>query len=194
MAKKNTMTLDIDFDDESPLLDDSAILFFETDTPGYLFADDLNHIYRLSLARLSDIPLDTPLPLYTYHDILRLLNFYLVDLSLQSDNPTCSAGLQPTWSKAIRQSKILILRGQDSTQVANSILHDFNAPPADPDPLNPELQHHADILLSYQQRLTSVYLYNPSAPSPSPRKAAKERHELETLLTNILDHLDLTAS
>lgn len=144
MAKKNTMTLDIDFDDESPLLDDSAILFFETDTPGYLFADDLNHLYRLSLARLSDIPLDTPLPLYTYHDILRLLNFYLVDLSLQSDN------------QAIRQSKILILRGQDSAQVASSILHDFNAPPADPDPLNPELQHHADILLSYQQRLTSV--------------------------------------
>lgn len=179
--KKHTLTLDIDLEDESPLLDDIAILFFQTDTPNYLFADDLNHLYCLALARIDDIALcDASWPLYTYHDQLRLLKYYLVDFSIpQPNNP-------------IKQSKILIIRGEDAVNEANQIIRDFNEPPAvDIDPHNPVFLHRNDILLSYQQLLTSVTSYNPQSPAPSSRKAAKERQDLDSLLTSLLDHLDL---
>ena len=171
--KKHTLTLDIDLDDENPLLDDIAILFFQTDTPSYLFADDLNHLYRLTLARIDDITIgDSAWPLYTYHDSIGLLDYYLVERPLSS-------------------TKILLIRGENIEAKVNNILHDFNEPLAEASPIHPNLQQRNDILLPYQQTLTSVNLYNPQAPVPTNRKAAKERQELDSLLTTLLDHLDL---
>ena len=171
--KKHTFTLDEDFDDESPLLDNIAILFFRTDTPNYLFADDLNHLYRLALARVDDVALPTaqPLPLYIYHNRLEYLDYYLIDLT-------------PT------QSKVLIIRGEDTDDTVKEILSDFNEPPAEADPHNPDLQLRDNIRLTYQQTLTPVTLYSPLPPNHS-AKAAKERQELDNLLTSILDYLDL---
>ena len=171
--KKHTFTLDDDFEDESPLIDDIAILFFQTDTPSYLFADDLNHLYRLSLARTHDLDLsDTSFPFYSYNDQLHLLNFYLVERPL---SPT----------------KILLIRGKDAMNESERILHDFNEPLPDADPLNPDLMRRNETLLTYQQALTSATRYDPQSPAASSRKAAKERQELDSLLTSLLDILDL---
>ena len=171
--KKHTFILDDDCEDESPLLDDISILFFQTDTPNYLFADDLNHLYRLALARTDDIPiLDTTWPLYTYHDSISHLCYYLIERPLTS-------------------TKILLIRGEGLDDTVSRILRDFNEPPVDTDPLNPDLQRHNEIILSYQQALTSVTQYNSQPFTPLSRKAAKDRQELDNLLTSILDHLDL---
>lgn len=181
--KKHTLTLDDDFASESPLLDDIALLFFRTDTPNYLFADDLNHLYRLALARVDDVTLPhrLPIPLYTFHNSLQYLDYYLVELPEllnQSNN------------SATTQSKILIIRGEDTDNTVKEILRDFNEPPAEATPLNPDLQLRNDILLAYQQALTPVTLYAP-LPLGRSAKAAKERQELDTLLTSIIDYLDL---
>lgn len=179
--KKHTLTLDLDLDDESPLLDNIAILFFHTDTPNYLFADDLNHLYHLALARTDDIPLyNTSWPLFSFHDQLRLFNYYLVEHPLtQSSNQT------------IKQSKILIIRGEDAENESDKILRDFNEPPADTDAIHPDSQRRNETLLSYQQALVSVTRYNTLSPTPLSRKATKERQEIDNLLTDILDYLDL---
>ena len=71
------------------------------------------------------------------------------------------------------------------------ILRDFNEPPVDTNSLNPDLQRHNEIILSYQQALTSVTQSNSQPSTPLSRKAAKDRQELDNLLTTILDHLDL---
>jgi len=171
--KKNTFTLDDDFEEESPLLDDTAILFFQSDIPNYIFADDLNHLYRLNLTRTDDVPVrDASWPFYSYHDHLRLLKYFLVE---RPDTST----------------KILIIRGEDAPSESARILHEFSDSPAESDPLNPDLQHRNGILLSYQQSLTPVTAYDPNPPLGLSRKAAKERQELDTLLTTLLDHLDL---
>jgi hypothetical protein len=171
--KKHTLTLDDDFEDESPLFDDIAILFFQTDTPGYLFADDLNHLYHLSLARANDLTLlENSWSFYSYHDHLHLLDYYLIG--------------RPSFP-----SKILILRGEDAMAECDNILHDFNEPPVVTDPLNADLQYRNEILLTYQQVLTPVTSYDPHPPAGLSRKTAKERQELDNLLTDFLDHLDL---
>ena len=171
--KKNTFNLDIDLEDESPLLEASAYLFFHTTSPSYLLVDDLNHLYRLALARTADIPiLDTAWPLYTYHDSISHLSYYLIERPLTS-------------------TKILLIRGEGLDDTVARILRDFNEPPVDTDPLNPDLQRHNEIILSYQQALTSVTQYNSQPSTPLSRKAAKDRQELDNLLTTILDHLDL---
>lgn len=179
--KKHTLTLDENFDDESPLLDNIAILLFRTDTPNYLFADDLNHLYRISLARIDDIALPgASLPLYIFHDSLSYLDYYLVDLTLaQSGNPT------------IAQSKLLIIRGEATDGIVQKILRDFNEQPTEGDPNNPLLQHRNDTLLSYQQALTSVTRYDPQFPATLSKKAAKERQELDNLLTSLIDYIDI---
>ena len=180
MAKKHTVVLD--FDDEPSSFDDIAILFFRTDTPNYLFADDLNHLYQLALSRIDDLvfpntPQDSPgLPLYTFHNQLEYLDYYLVDLSTL---------------QASTQTKLLIIRGEATDDTVQNILRDFNEPPAAADPHNIELLHRNDILLAYQQALTSVSLYDPQPPVGLSKKAAKERQELDNLLTSILDLIDL---
>ena len=171
--KKHTLTLDIDLEDESPLLDDIAILFFNTDTPNYLFADDLNHLYQLALTRFADLSLNgATWPFFSYHDDLRYLNFYLVESSLTN-------------------TKIFILRGKDAPSRADDILHDFTEPPAEVDPINSEKVRRNEILLSYQQALTTVTRYNPQSPAPLSRKGAKERQNLTGLLTDLLNLIDL---
>jgi hypothetical protein len=183
--KKHTLTLD--WDDENPLLDDIAILLFQTDTPGYLLVDDLNHLYRLAIARSGDLPLlETSWPFYTYYNHLSLLHYYIVEPPLQEPSPS-----NPSPSPLLSSVKILILRGEDASSVADSILSDFSTPPSPADPYNPSEQQRNDILLSYQQLLTSVSLYDPQPPSGLSRKAARERQELDTLLTTLLDYLDL---
>lgn len=181
--KKHTLTLD--WDDQNPLLDDIAILLFQTDTPGYLLVDDLNHLYHLAIARSGDLPLlESSWPFYTYYNNLSLLHYYIVEPPLQESSPSTPSPLHPS-------VKILILRGEDASSVADSILCDFSTPPSPADPFNPSQQQRNDILLSYQQLLTTVSLYDPQPPTGLSRKAAKERQELDTLLTSLLDYLDL---
>lgn len=181
--KKNTFNLDIDLEDESPLLEASAYLFFHTSSPSYLLVDDLNHLYHLSLSRLDDITLPQgQWPFYSFYDHLRLLHYYLVDLSVTPQNAN---------NQTITQSKLLLLRGEDADNVADTILHDFNLPLPSPDPLNPDQLRRNDILLSYQQQLVSVTRYDPQAPAALSRKAAKERLDLDNLLTATLDYIDI---
>ena len=65
--KKQTFKLDIEFDSDP--FEDLAFLFFHSTDPNYAFADDLNHLYGLTLTRVDDMPLlDAAWPVYTYRN------------------------------------------------------------------------------------------------------------------------------
>lgn len=170
-----------DFGDDSENL---AYLFFHTTVPGYVFVDDLNHLYRLSLSRLDDLQLEGQgWPLYTYRDSLQMVDYYLIE------RPTSSAATASHWAPG---HKMMILKGERATDIAKFICEDFSTPPPLPDHNNPTVTEHHEILSSYQQSFTPVNLYDTNAPAPSSKKVLKKRTELENLFTAILDILDLS--
>ena len=194
--KKQVLKLNID-----DLGDDSeglAYLFFHTTTPGYLFVDDLNHLYGLSLSRLDDLQLEgQSWPLYSYHDNLRQLDYYLIE------RPTGAIATATHWAPG---HKMMILKGEGAADTAEHISNDFATPPPRPTCLpgtdgdssyelcgvNPAEVERYNILTSYQQAFTPVNLYDLNAPTSTSKKVLKERTEIENLFTAILDLLDLS--
>ena len=180
--KKQVFKLDIEDMDEGSEL--QAYLFFHTALPGYLFVDDLNHLYGLSLQRLDDLSLQgQQWPLYTYHDSLRQLDYYLIE------RPAGSATTATHWAPG---HKMMILKGEKAVDTAEQLCNDFCTPPPQPDTCNPDAIERYEILTSYQQTLTPVTQYNINAPAPTSKKILKERSEMENLFTTILDILDLS--
>lgn len=180
--KKQVFKLEIDDFDEGGV--PQAYLFFHTATPGYLFADDLNHLYGLSLGRLDDLCLQGQLwPLYTYRDILRQMDYYLIE------RPLGLSSYATHWTPG---HKMMILQGESAFATAKQICDDFNTAPSLPDACNPVETERYEILTSYQQTLTPVTQYDINAQENTSKKVLKERSEMETLFTAILDILDLS--
>ncbi len=180
--KKQVLKLDIDdFGDDS---EDLAYLFFHTACPGYVFVDDLNHLYDLALSRENDLDLnEQSWPLYSYHDNLRQLDYYLIE------RPTVGSGVASHWAPG---HKMMILKGENAVETAEVISNDFGTPPPQPDTCNPAEMERYDILTSYQQAFTPVNIYDIHAPVSTSKKTLKERTELENLFNTILDLLDLS--
>ncbi len=183
--KKQVFKLDLDdLEDNS---EDLAYLFFHTTTPGYLFVDDINHLYHLALARLDDLQIDgQSWPLYSYHDNLRQLDYYLIERPL---TPTRSQLSAPHW---VPGHKMMIIKGERASEIADFFCEDFSTPPSQPDSCLPADIERYDILTSYQQSFTPVTVYNFDTPIDTSKKLLKERAELENLFTTILDLLDLS--
>lgn len=181
--KKQVFKLDPDdFEDEG---EDLAYLFFHTTAPGYLFVDDINHLYRLSLARLDDLQIDGQnWPLYSYHDSLRQLDYFLIERPLNTSHPSA-----PHW---VPGHKMMIIKGERAANIADFICEDFSTPPSQPDACLPTGIERYDILTSYQQSLTPVTVYSFNTPVGTSKKLLKERTEMENLFTTILDLLDLS--
>lgn len=181
--KKQVLKLDIeDMNDDGEEL---AYLFFHTAVPGYAFVDDLNHLYSLSLTRQDDLMMDNRnWPLYTYRDTLRKMDYYLIE------RPTGNAAVATHWAPG---HKMMILKGEKASDIAEYICNDFVSPLPQPDDYNPAATARYDILSSYQQAFTPVNKYDMSTPSSTSKKILKERTELETLFTAILDLLDLSS-
>ena len=126
-----------DFGDDNENL---AYIFFHTTVPGYVFVDDLNHLYQLSLSRLDDLQLEGQgWPLYTYHDSLQMVDYYLIE------RPTSSAATASHWAPG---HKMMILKGERATDIAKFICEDFSTPPPLPDHNNPAVTEHHEILNS----------------------------------------------
>ena len=180
--KKQIYKLDLDdFGDDG---EDLAYLFFHTTVPGYVFVDDLNHLYELSLRRLDDLPLEGDgWPLYTYRDSLQMVDYYLIE------RPAGPASTAPHWAPG---HKMMILKGEQALNDAEHIIADFSTPLAHPNAGNPAEEERYNILTSYQQAFTPVTLYDINAPAPTSKKVLRERGELEHLLTTIIDLLDLS--
>lgn len=180
--KKQIYKLDIeDLDEEGG---GKAYIFFHTSLPGYLFVDDLNHLYGVSLERLDDLSLQgQQWPLYSYHDSLRKLDYYLIE------RPAGAVSALSHWAPG---HKMMIVNGEKASDIAQQLYNDFNSPPPQPDTCNPEALERYEILSSYQQTLTPVTLYDPDDQTPSSRKILKERMEMENLFVTILDILDLS--
>ena len=174
----------LDFDDEGFDDQNIAYLFFHTTVPGYVFVDDMNHLYGLSLSRLDDMQMaDMEWPLYIYRDGLRQLDYYLIE------RPACSATFATHWAPC---HKMLLIKGENAVETATRICGDFSTPPPPPDPCNPaEVERH-NIITTYQEAFTPVTIYDMDAPATLSKKVMKERGELENLFTTILDHLDLS--
>lgn len=186
--KKQTFKLEVDNEEE--LFKGIAFLFFHTATPNYAFADDLNRLYRLSLSRKTDLELlSSNWPLYSYNDLMRQIDYYLIERPQTADTRA------PHWGTG---HKLLLLKGQNTAERASEIYDDFSTPNHAPvDEGDPQAALHAAILAEYQQNLTPVDLYNPAnntVETPPSRKAAKERADMETLLASLLDLLDLSGN
>lgn len=178
--KKQVLKLDLDDLEDSG--EDLVHLFFHTSVPGYVFVDDINHLYNLSLCRQNDLELDEQRwPLYTYHDTLRQLDYYLIE------RPGGAAGIASHWAPG---HKMMVLKGENALETAKRMYNDFSTPPPLPDECNPTETEQYNILTSYQQAFTPVTIYDFNAPATTSKKMLKERNELEVLFATILDLLD----
>lgn len=181
MKKKTTLTLDLD--DEMPDFEGYAFLLFSSTTPSYVFVDDLNRLYGLHLTRTADMELQQQLwPLFCYCDTLARTHYYLVERPASSTSAAWQAG-----------HKMLILRGEDADAKADAIHCEFGSavPPADPADLL--AAEHYTLLENFLSAFTLTQRIDPLAVPDTTlsRKAQKEQADLNTLLTDIVDYIDV---
>lgn len=184
MKKPEKFTLELE--DDAPEYEDMAFLFFHTSVPGYAFADDLNRLYRLALARQDDLVLrEYRWPLYRYHDLVSKLTYLVVE------RPSGSRGAAPHWSEG---HKLMVIHGDLADIRAEAIRDDFGAPPQLSPYPTPAEEERLCILESYQQELVPVSRFVPGETTDPrlPKKTAKERAELETLVYDLMDYLNLS--
>lgn len=177
------MKYKLDIEDSSPDFESMAFLLFHTDMPNYAFVDDLNRLYSMSLERVDDVQLaEAEWPLYTYHDELRLKNYYLIERPLSLDKSAT------TWNIG---HKLLIINGDESGSIVERITNEFNVLPQLPDADDLLGVEHYDILCNFHQNFTPVTLIDFENDTNLSRKGIKERNELQRLLSTIVNSLDI---
>ncbi len=183
MKKAQKFTLELE--DDVLEYEDMALLFFHTPVPGYVFVDDLNRLYRLELSRNPDIELrELRWPLYRYYDPIAKLTYLVIE------RPSESGGTAPHWKE---RHKLLIIQGERAELRAESIRTEFEAAPAIKNMDSLLEEERIKILEAYQEELIVVSRMElGGTPTVSfPKKATKERAELETLVYDLLDYLDI---
>ena len=176
----NKFSLDIE-----PVIDfgNTAFLHFATLMPGYELVDDLNHLYRLALAREGNIELDgQQWPLYFYHDARMWLHYFLLEVPAGCSLPLLHEG-----------EKVLIVRGRDADECVLRIDDDFKSPPAVS--FLPDAERRRAIINRYQQMLTPVNIIrfsdsDTAAAASRRRKSLKGPAALADLFARILDYVD----
>lgn len=169
-------TEDLEFDFE-----ETAFISFHTPMPHYAFALDLNSLYGLSLARVSDISVDgCEWPLFVYHNEESHLDYFLVE------KPAAAAAVAPAWKVG---DKLFILRGRDALDVANRIENDFNAT------VYRNGEGPNEIIAYYQESLAAVSLVSFSdaeidTANQSRRRKRDIRANLADLFARILDEIE----
>lgn len=172
---KHTLTLDL------PAIDFSDVAFLSilTDTPDFALADDLNHLYDLSLQRVDDAVVgDRSLPLYVCSDVMRHLHYALVALS------------------PVAEGFLLLVRGSSCRDVVEAVEHDFFTRPDAPHPSELPAVRRCAILARYQDALTPVSIVTftddeiAEASDTDRRRSFKGRVALADLFARLLDHLD----
>lgn len=175
--KKNEYVLALDPEDE---FDGFAYLFFLSAAPTYSFADDLNHLYPISLAREENIIVDgVEWPLYSYYDPVLLLHYYLVE------RPAQATGFR-SWGIG---HKLLIIKGSLAADKMDEIESDFTeipVPPADTDLLGIERYR---LMKALHDDFIPVNRFNPDH-IPDDKKSAAATRQLSKAINMILDELD----
>lgn len=185
---KKAQKFTLELEDEMPMYDDMAFLFFHTATPGYLFADDLNRLYRMALARRDDLEMrGHRWPLYTYSDPITKMTYHLVE------RPAGSGGLAMHWKEG---HKMMVIQGEESERRAKRIRSDFESTPLKKAMPTMVDEERARILETYQSELMPVSQYIPTEEPATalPRKAARGRAELDALVQDVVDCLDYLGS
>ncbi len=171
---KHQLTLDtpaIDFDDVSFL----SIL---TDIPSFALADDLNHLYDLSLHRTDDADVDGHhLPLFHHSDPLRHLDYYLVELT------------------AVAEGYLLIVRGASGRDVVEAIADELGGVVAEPHPADLQAVARYKILSVYQQSFIPIAVVDFSDgdidTAAAGRRTLRGKAAYADLYARILDYIDL---
>lgn len=174
MKKKNILTLDIEPDDEFL---DIAYLLFHSQEAGYIFADNINRLYRYSLRRIDDMP--GGYPFYTYSDDLNQRQFYLIE---KPSTAQPSGPWQPT-------DKLFLIKGEDALLEAQAIYDDFTAP-KQPDPDDLLALQHAELRDQMLEEFTVVNLLDFAAPAPTSQRAARDRAAIELHCNQILNYIE----
>lgn len=177
MKKPTIHTLDME---EELEYDNTAMLFFHTDSPGYVFVNDLNRLLRLRLSRKADIALhDLHWPFYLYKDNISKLTYLVIERPQDSGRNTGH------WKAG---HKLLIIKGDGADERAQDI-HDLFASQRLAEAGRFHLNEEQQLILeAYQQELTPVSRLTDSVPHSD--KAAKEHDRLEVLTLNLLDQLN----
>ena len=183
------MRYTFDLEPEEDPFQGLALILFHTSAPNYTFVDDLNHLYRLRLARREDMELDSDhYPLYSYRDPMRRLTYHLIERPAQLS--ASHSPLTTLWSPL---QKLLFIQGEYATEAAELIVGEFTMlPPTPPaDDLAAATRHN--ILAAFHTAFTPVTALDPSAPLPpdASRKAQRQHTEMKQLVTSILQYFDL---
>lgn len=176
MKKKNVIVLDVG--DDSPDYSGWGFLIIHTDTPGYVFADDLNHLYNLDFGRAADLVSDdTAYPLFCHRDHAKRLDYYL--LEQPATHP------ESLWQKG---EKLLIVSGETAQETVERIDADFASPLPEADPSDLVATARYERLAVYQAALTLTTVFEPGRIGQySPKALACLIPEVD----NILDSIDL---
>lgn len=182
--KKRTI-YELDLENESPRDDGVAMLMFHNVAPNYAFVDDLNHLYHLQLSRINDIPIDgANWPLFTYHDNLLKLSYYLVERPLGHEAPLAM------WTAG---HKLLIAIGDRAAATVDAIHNEFCSAVEGADPDDLLAAEHTRLLADLLGSFTTTTIVDPSAPAPAAlsKKAQRDRDALCDLIDEILDYIDV---
>lgn len=182
--KKRTI-YELDIEDESPRDYSVAMLMFHNVAPNYAFVDDLNHLYNLQLGRINDMPLDgANWPIFTYHDSLFKLSYYLIERPLGHETPIS------TWTAG---HKLLIVIGDRAGSVVEAIHNEFCSATSTADPTDLLAAEHANLLADMLGSFTTTTIIDTSAPAPAgiSKKAQREYDALCNLIDEILDYIDV---
>lgn len=134
----------------------TAFLLWETQCKNYEFADYLNQLYHIALARQDDLTLsdNTTCPFFFYHDSLSALLYILIE------NPR--SGI---FADFTNYDKIMLINGRDAFDRQNDIYNDYAThpfPPPDDDLL--QYQHYQLIQQARQSVFSTHYFdYRESA-------------------------------
>ncbi len=171
---KHQLTLD------TPAIDfgDVSFLSILTDIPSFALADDLNHLYDLSLHRTDDAQVDGhSLPLFHHSDPLRHLEYYLVELT------------------GVAEGYLLIVSGSAGREVVEAIADELGGVATEPHPADLQAVARYKILSAYQQSFIPISIVDFSdgdiQSASTGRRTLKGKAAYADLYARILDYIDL---
>ncbi len=167
-------------DDFGSPFDGWVFLLIHSPLPSYFLANSIDQLYDCPLARIDDMELPDggTWTLFHYHDAVRHLKYFLAEA------PKQNTGWQ--W-----EDKLLIIKGDSASNIADTILADFTSSSAD-DPLDLIGIQRSQLIDQLLQSFTVVSLLDLDMDDTTslPAKMRKQRLALQQSCNDIIDYIE----